>query len=409
MIIWEEDFETCGNTVNCGGDRYTSTNDFSEDETDTEDYFGRVRASDRVYFLTDMPSTAIIDLENNYTGQNGNFYYAGEDVDDIGGGIGSPDQDDLKELIIPNINIVGGTNLEFRGLFAAGENSPCSMNKYDNFDFIEVYYNVDGAGEVKALCFNADLECNIPGDVSNEPLYFDPNCDGDGGEGTLLTNTFAEFAFSIPTGNSLDLRILIHMDASDEEVAFDYFRVFSDSPIIPVELTSFQAKAEKSGNLLAWTTASEINNDYFLVEKSPNGKEFKTIGRVEGAGTTVTAQKYTFLDETVNSNAVSYYRLKQVDLPEGENNDRKFEYSDVVAVSRSAKENFVAFPNPTTGQVQIDGIGDAPFKIINQVGKTVLSGQAVSSTIDLSTLPNGVYFIHSVVADESIVLRIMKH
>ncbi|MBT8272980.1 MAG: T9SS type A sorting domain-containing protein, partial [Bacteroidia bacterium] len=207
---------------------YTSMNDFHDGVSD-DDYFGRIEGLTEEFFLTNASSGIIANSIVPYSGWNGDFYYAAEDVNDIGGVIGAPDGVDFKDVTFSNIDISNGAGLNFYGLFATGENDPCGSSVYDGTDFVEVYYNVDGGGEVLALCFNADIECNIPADVTNEPLYMDPNCDGDGGEGTLLTSTFAEFTFAIPDGTSLDLRIRVRMDAGSEEFAFDYFRVEADN------------------------------------------------------------------------------------------------------------------------------------------------------------------------------------
>jgi len=239
MIIWSEDFEDHGNTANGGAGRYTSTNDFHDGASD-DDYFGRVAGASEEYFLTDTGSGIIANSVVTYSGWNGNFFYAAEDLDDTGGVIGSPDELDFKDVTFTGIDISGGTNLEFRGLFATGENDPCGSSAYDFDDFVEVYYDVDGGGEVTTLCFNADLHCNIPDDVTNEPLYFDNSasqggaCDGDGGGGVLMTAAFSEITFPIPSGESLDLRIRVSMNALSEEFAFDYFRVYSDTPLCEV-------------------------------------------------------------------------------------------------------------------------------------------------------------------------------
>lgn len=224
-VIWMEDFEDHGNTENGGAGRYTSSSDFYGGPSD---FFGRIR-SDEDFYLTNSTLNNNIHVTVPYVGQNGDYYFAGEDLNDTGPLEGVQDGLDYKEVIFSGVDISNGSGLNFYGLFAAGVNDPCSMSVYDGTDFAEVYYNVDGGGEVLALCFNADIECNIPADVSNEPLYMDPNCDGDGGEGTLLTSTFAEFTFAIPDGTSLDLRIRVRMDAGSEEFAFDYFRVEADN------------------------------------------------------------------------------------------------------------------------------------------------------------------------------------
>lgn len=243
VIVWEEDFEDHGNTANGGSGRYTSTNDFYGGSSD---YFGRIEGTTREYFLTNVTSTQQINSQVTYTNWSGNFYYAAEDLNDLGGTIGNPDGIDFKDLIISNIDISGASALRFKGLFASGENGPCSNSAYDDADFVEVYYEVDGGGEVLGMCFNPDLECNVPADISNEPLYSDDAaseggaCDGDGGGGTLMTASFAEFFFLIPDGSNLNLRIRVRMDGGSEEFAFDKFEVEAETLGVPDEDILFE-------------------------------------------------------------------------------------------------------------------------------------------------------------------------
>ena len=231
FIIFSEDFEDHGNTANGGLGRYSSPNDFYITSTD-DDYWGRVRASDENYFLTNASSGLIANSNVSYTGQNGSFFYAGEDLDTQGASIGTPDGSAVKEIIFTGINIYNATNMTFKGLFARGENDSCASSAYDQGNYIEIYYDIDQTGEALGMCFNPDIECNIPDDVTNEPLHHDPNCDGDGGEGTILSNVLSEFSFPIlGEGLSLDLRISVNMNGFNEEVAMDFFRVESDTQV----------------------------------------------------------------------------------------------------------------------------------------------------------------------------------
>jgi hypothetical protein len=218
--IWTEDFEDDGN-----GSRYTSANEFVDGMGATDDYFGRIEGTTNEIFVSGIGATGLTtDLEAApYSSFNGSFYFAAEDLDDIDG-LGNPDGEDHKQILFNTIDISSALGLTFKGLFGAHD-KPCGGSNYDDEEKIEVYYSIDGAPEVLALCFSADLECNIPGDVTNESFHHDPNCDGDGGEGTQLVPGMQEFSFSIPDGNTLDLRIEILADGGDEEMAFDWFRV----------------------------------------------------------------------------------------------------------------------------------------------------------------------------------------
>lgn len=113
---------------------------------------------------------------------------------------------------------------------------------------------------------------------------------------------------------------------------------------LPVELTSFSAKATAGKVNLNWSTATEINNSGFEVERSLDGNSFFAVGFVRGNGTTTEPKAYTFSDELdVNGTETIYYRLKQVDY------NGAFEYSDIVSVIFDLPTEFALgqnYPNP---------------------------------------------------------------
>jgi hypothetical protein len=96
------------------------------------------------------------------------------------------------------------------------------------------------------------------------------------------------------------------------------------SPPLPVSLTNFTTQCIKNKTLLKWSTESEINNNFFVIEKSGPNFEFKEIGKVFGSGTSNVQNNYTFTDTEIN-NETAYYRLLQVDF------DGAVEYHRIVA------------------------------------------------------------------------------
>ncbi|MEM6726519.1 MAG: T9SS type A sorting domain-containing protein, partial [Bacteroidota bacterium] len=81
---------------------------------------------------------------------------------------------------------------------------------------------------------------------------------------------------------------------------------------LPIELESFRAFDRGCQVELEWVTATETNNDFFILEESTNGFAFQEITRIDGAGTTTDARTYTYFDEDVKEG--NYYRLTQVDF-----------------------------------------------------------------------------------------------
>ncbi|ADR21347.1 hypothetical protein MATR_10240 [Marivirga tractuosa] len=112
---------------------------------------------------------------------------------------------------------------------------------------------------------------------------------------------------------------------------------------LPVEMVFFTAESRSNRVELSWQTASEINNDFFEVQRSFDGKEFEVIGSVEGNGNSLASIDYSFNDYSPLAGD-SYYRLRQVDY------DGAFEYSEVVRITREEASDLVAVPNPTQAQ-----------------------------------------------------------
>jgi len=102
---------------------------------------------------------------------------------------------------------------------------------------------------------------------------------------------------------------------------------------LPVTLLYFEAKSVENSVDVAWTTASEINNDQFIVERSTDGKTFNEVTKVRGAGNSSNVNEYSATD-FYPAQGLSYYRLKQVDY------DGAVSYSDIVAVMIKEKSAF---------------------------------------------------------------------
>ncbi|MFW6020296.1 MAG: hypothetical protein ACOCPM_06915, partial [Bacteroidales bacterium] len=103
----------------------------------------------------------------------------------------------------------------------------------------------------------------------------------------------------------------------------------SNTDPLPVELLSFKGEAEKNRNILRWSTASEINNDFFSLQKSENGKDFHLITTIDGSGNSNEVLQYEAMDYDVEQE-ITYYRLKQTDY------NGQFSYSDTISVKQHA-------------------------------------------------------------------------
>ena len=149
---------------------------------------------------------------------------------------------------------------------------------------------------------------------------------------------------------------------------------------LPVELVSFTAKKSEKVVKCDWETASEINNDFFTVERSEDGSNFTPIATIKGAGNSTSNKSYHYEDKAPLPGD-SYYRLKQTDF------DGKFEYADVVHVFIAENSGeYTFFPNPSPGKVHIIKPGETMEGISAYVQD--MNGKQVQADLQLSTSKN---------------------
>lgn len=169
--------------------------------------------------------------------------------------------------------------------------------------------------------------------------------------------------------------ITTDIDGDTRDANFPYMGA-DEGPIpLPVELASFAATVDKGVVTLKWTTASEINNRGFEVERGVAG-EFITIGFVNGAGTSTEERSYSFIDAKVQP-GVYGYRLKQIDF------DGSFNYSNVIEIDISVPAVFDLaqnYPNPFNPATTIE------FSVANPVNVTLtvftILGEQIAVLVD---------------------------
>ena len=169
--------------------------------------------------------------------------------------------------------------------------------------------------------------------------------------------------------------------------------------ILPVELTSFTVTTNGKEVILNWSTATEVNNLGFEIQKSTEAKEFFTSGFVNGHGTTTEPQNYSFTDMYLD-NEKYFYRLKQIDY------NGICEYSDVVEVEWRTFSSYLLeqnYPNPfnpaTTIGFGVQNKSNVRITILNAIGEEVailLNEEREPGyhqvEFNASLLPSGVYF-----------------
>ena len=168
---------------------------------------------------------------------------------------------------------------------------------------------------------------------------------------------------------------------------------------LPVELVSFSAAVRGTEAVLAWQTATEVNNFGFEVEKQSSINNWSKIGFVDGNGTINASRSYSFTDKSALGKIS--YRLKQIDR------DGKFEYSqEVEVIALCTPKEFALeqnYPNPfnptTTIGYQLPANGRTTLKIYDAIGREVATlvsevkeAGYYSAQFDGAKLSSGIYF-----------------
>lgn len=172
---------------------------------------------------------------------------------------------------------------------------------------------------------------------------------------------------------------------------------------LPVALISFTAEKIQENAHLNWTTASEENNDYFIVEKSIDNINFEEIDRVKGAGNSNKIIKYQSIDYNL-SEGISYYRLRQVDF------DSKFSISNVVAVRNNHDNQMSIFPNPSNGDISVENKEDVDVSIYSITGQELANYHFEANTInkiDITNQPKGIYFLAYVSNNKRVIKKLI--
>lgn len=168
--------------------------------------------------------------------------------------------------------------------------------------------------------------------------------------------------------------------------------ILNERGLLPVKLLLFDVNIKDKTIQLNWSTASELNNQSFDIERSTDGLIWKKIGIVASQslnGNSYTRLDYNFIDYAP-SDDVNYYRLKQTDF------DGQFEYSYIRKAIFTSSLPLKWHPNPVSDQIKIEGIeNETRFRVYSISGMLVLDNSLPegTQTIDLNRLASGVYYI----------------
>ena len=190
----------------------------------------------------------------------------------------------------------------------------------------------------------------------------------------------------------------------------------SKSTVLPIELISFTANCNGRSSLIEWTTATEKNNDFFVLERSNDAINFKEIARVAGAGNSIEPINYAYTDYGARSGD-NYYRLVQVDY------DGTSTASEIIVANCPAETlgepDVLAFPNPFDDNLTLHfenfGNVQATIEVYDMLGRMVQTQKVNCSQNDyevvlrLAGLSNGTYNVRISTKEMVINRQVIKN
>ncbi len=160
---------------------------------------------------------------------------------------------------------------------------------------------------------------------------------------------------------------------------------------LPIELIDFNAFADGSKVTISWSTATEINNDYFTLQRSDDVLNWSNLVQIDGAGNSSTTLHYKY-DDRSPLDGVSYYRLRQTDF------DGKTSFSNAVSVKFGKLSDVVIYPNPASDFIIVKGkeIESIHFYLYNDIGTQINCNSTKHPDelkIDLTGVAGGLYLL----------------
>ena len=167
-------------------------------------------------------------------------------------------------------------------------------------------------------------------------------------------------------------------------------------PAVPVDLIYFDGEVLNGDAVLKWQTASELNSERFVLEKSYDGNLYVVLGEIEAAGTSTEVLNYSMIDQNMGDGDV-YYRLSQYDF------DGSMEVFEPIVLNSNMDQGRIKIsPNPSEGFIEIElpsTTSASDLILLDMTGKELLRmpvGMEINGTVkelDLSEFPKGLYYV----------------
>ncbi len=281
-----------------------------------------------------------------------------------------------------------------------------------------------GSNDMQVLVLEDQGSCSTPTQVVtggcpddesiNNQAYLSANGGGTSSGNVYVNGITANTEFNL-SGLTVGDRYYLYVDGNGGASSTFYVEISGGvedcSIALPVELLSLQGQQVDNTIRLSWVTTTEINNDYFQIEKHAvvaGEGVWNSIGFVNGGGTTNYTQEYSFVDDNpvLGENT---YRLKQVDY------DGRFEYKGVVSVELRAESGLLMFPNPANDMLTVmlgQDRARTQVEVVNVLGRVIpveYSQQQDVLLFQTESLPAGSYILRLRIGAKTEVVPFVVH
>jgi hypothetical protein len=284
-----------------------------------------------------------------------------------------------------------GATLSVDGLSLTALNEDFAFN--ENGIYVSADPIVGNPGQSIARVYTFLDEVTFTGIIKMS--YLPSELNGNGEADLQLSFGRPDIGFSVPFNSSIVNQAMHNLQETVIDKTFQYITATTSGSVLPVKLINFTAMANEKHVLIAWTTSEETNSDYFEVQHSVDGKEWKAIGRVEASGESDVDKTYSY-EHNGPIPGENLYRLKMMDQ------DGTFAYSRIRIVKMDVESVFSFHPNPVSDLLKID-VADwsslKNIKVSNASGLTVAELNELQITnlsekaINVRKFPSGMYLI----------------
>ncbi len=323
----------------------------------------------------------------------------------------------ISFVVIVDEPYTGDGTIENQAIFSADNHSDISTDNpatpQPNDPTINTISNPSGCQTFfvshEINCLEDNLEYNVVLTIVGEPgQEFLVTSSHTGGYNGTTSSSIIDGPFSTDMGYSYTVTPVDDIDCSIT-VGEEYIECI----VTPITLVSFNGVVEENRNLLKWTTGSEENNDYFILNRSLDGSLFESIAVIESTNGNGELINYSYADTDVKA-GVYYYSLTQVDLDGTTSNS----YIVTLVRNNHIVNNISLSPVPAHDLLQVSWTseinGSQEIRVLDLTGRQVMTKEVAAVIgsnnigLDISYLTNGAYFVEMTMKGQTNLVKMIK-